>query len=79
VSAGFVSANPKLRRYEQLIDRLKKIIEAEKRSLRHIKTLSAKEIDSKNQLEKVLRLCVDDVKNEIQKKKTESKAGYYNK
>jgi len=49
------------------------MLEKEKMSLRSIKTLCAKEIDSRNHLEKVLRLCVDDVKNEIQKKRTESK------
>jgi hypothetical protein len=30
-------------------------------------------------LEKILRQCVDDVKNEITKKKTESKTQYYQK
>jgi hypothetical protein len=35
--------------------------------------MCAKEIDQKNQLEKILRQCVDDVKNEITKKKSESK------
>lgn len=57
--------NPKLRRFENLIFRLKKLLESEKKGLRHIKTLCAKEIDQKNQLEKILRQCVDDVKNEI--------------
>ena len=37
--------NPKLRRFESLIFRLKKLLESEKKSLRHIKTLCAKEID----------------------------------
>ena len=49
------SSNPKLRRFENLIDRLKKILESEKKNLRCIKTLCAKEIDQKNQLEKILR------------------------
>jgi len=40
--------NPKLRRFENLIFRLKKLLESEKKSLRHIKTLCAKEIDQKN-------------------------------
>lgn len=42
------SSNPKLRRFENLIDRLKKILESEKKNLRCIKTLCAKEIDQKN-------------------------------
>ena len=40
--------NPKLRRFENLIFRLKKLLESEKKNLRHIKTLCAKEIDQKN-------------------------------
>ena len=47
--------NPKLRRFENLIFRLKKLLESEKKGLRHIKTMCAKEIDQKNQLEKILR------------------------
>ena len=39
--------------------------------------MSAKEIETKNQLEKILRLCVDDVKAEIAKKKSENKSNYY--
>jgi len=71
--------NPKLRRFENLIYRLKKILEAEKKSLRQVKTLCSKEIEQKNFLEKILRQCVDDVKNEIQKKKSEGKVQYYQK
>lgn len=76
-SASFAMQNPKLRRFENLIFRLKKIHETEKKNLRQIKTLCAKEIDQKHQLEKILRQCVDDVKNEIMKKKTESKVQIY--
>ena len=65
ISANYAAQNPKLRRFENLIYRLKKILESEKKNLRCIKTLCAKEIDQKNQLEKILRQCVDDVKSEI--------------
>jgi hypothetical protein len=54
-TANYAASNPKLRRFENLIDRLKKIHESEKKNLRCIKTLCAKEIDSKNSLEKILR------------------------
>jgi hypothetical protein len=64
-TANYAQINPKLRRFETLIDRLKKILESEKKNLRTIKTMCAKEIDQKNSLEKILRQCVDDVKNEI--------------
>ena len=79
MSANYASLNPKLRRFENLIYRLKKIMEAEKKALRQVKTLCSKEIEQKNFLEKILRQCVDDVKNEIQKKKTEGKVQYYSK
>lgn len=52
------------------------MIAVEKRSLRMIKTLNAKDIEDKNGLEKILRQCVDDVKNEIQKKRSENKSIY---
>lgn len=51
----------------------------EKKSLRMVKTMLSKEIEMKNTLEKVLRQCVDDVKNEIAKKRSENKAIYYSK
>ena len=79
LSANFADLNPKLRKYENLICRTKKILDAEKSKLRQVKTLTAKEIEQKNFLEKILRQCVDDVKNEIQKKRTEGKVQYYQK
>ena len=44
----------------------------EKRALRHVKTQIAQEIERRNLLEKYLRMCVDDVKQEIAKKRTET-------
>ena len=49
----------------------------EKKSLRMVRTMLSKEIENKNGLEKVLRQCADDVKNEITKKRSENKALYY--
>lgn len=72
-----VYGNPKLRRYEQVIKKLKKMIANETKKLRDIKTVYAKEIESKTQLEQLLRQCVDDVKAEITKKRSESKVLYY--
>ena len=45
--------------------------------LRMMKTMSAQEIETKNLLEKILRQCVDDVKAEIAKKRSENKSSYY--
>ena len=78
VSAGVTVRNPKMRKYENLIAKLKRVYENEKKHLRQVKTLCSKEIDQKNQLEKILRQCVDDVKGEINKKRTEGKATFYN-
>lgn len=55
ISANYAALNPKLRRFENLIYRLKKICEAEKKALRQVKTLCSKEIEQKNYLEKILR------------------------
>jgi hypothetical protein len=40
--------------------------------------MCSKEIEVKNLLEKVLRMCVEDVKNEIVKKRSENKTIYCN-
>lgn len=55
------------------------MIDVEKKSLRMVRTTCAKEIETKNILEKVLRQCVDDVKNEIARKRSENKTIYYAK
>ena len=59
-----------------LITRFKKKLEEERRLLRMMKTMSASEIETKNLLEKVLRQCVEDVKAEIIKKRSENKSNY---
>ena len=44
-----------------------------------VRTMLSKEIEVKNFLEKILRQCVDDVKTEIAKKRSENKTIYYSK
>ena len=44
-----------------------------------MKTMIANEIETRNYLEKVLRQCVDDVKVEIGKKRSENKSIYFAK
>ena len=61
--------NPKIKRYEEVIIRLKRLLAQEKRTLRRVRTVCSKEIEVKGGLEKILRACVDDVKNEIAKKR----------
>lgn len=71
-----VMGNPRIKRYEDIIQRLKKMMAMEKKSLRMVRTLCSKEIEAKNQLEKILRQCVDDVKSEIARKRSENKSVY---
>ena len=42
-----------------------------------MKTMSAQEIETKNMLSNVLKQCVNDVKAEIAKKRSENKSSYY--
>ena len=44
-----------------------------------VRTMCSKEIEQKNYLEKILRHCVDDVKQEITKKRAENKSVYYSR
>jgi len=74
-----VIGGSRLARYEDLTSRLKQLINKEKLNLRLVKTMVANEIEQKNMLEKCLRMCVDDVQAEIQKKKSEQKNSYYNR
>jgi hypothetical protein len=55
ISANYAVMSPKLRKFEILICRLKKMLGSEKKHLRQVKTLLAREIDQKNSLEKILR------------------------
>jgi hypothetical protein len=68
--------NGKVKRYEDVISRLKRMLDIEKKSLRMVKTMCSKEIEVRNILEKVLRQCVDDVKSEIARKRSENKSIY---
>ena len=63
-------------RFEDLISRLKRMLEVEKKNLRMVRTMCATEIETKNMLEKILRQCVDDVKSEIARKKNDNISGY---
>jgi len=54
-----------VRRYEKIIRQLQKLLESEKTQVKQLKIVSAKEIESKNELERVLKLCVEDVKIEL--------------
>lgn len=75
-SAMIPDTQMNIARYEEIISRMKKNLEREKQSIRHVKTQIAREIKQKTELEKILRQCVDDVKSEITKKKNDNKSIY---
>eukprot|EP00359_Climacostomum_virens_P008042 CAMPEP_0204915924 /NCGR_PEP_ID=MMETSP1397-20131031/13836_1 /ASSEMBLY_ACC=CAM_ASM_000891 /TAXON_ID=49980 /ORGANISM="Climacostomum Climacostomum virens, Strain Stock W-24" /LENGTH=432 /DNA_ID=CAMNT_0052088185 /DNA_START=1 /DNA_END=1299 /DNA_ORIENTATION=+ len=62
-----------LNRYEQVITRLKRMVELERKNLRAARTAHAKELESRTELEQLLRKCVDDVKQEIQRRRNEQR------
>jgi hypothetical protein len=66
------NVNPRIKRYEEVILRLKRLLGQEKRTLRRVRTVCSREIEIKSALEKILRGCVDDVKNEIAKKRAQA-------
>lgn len=74
-SAG-IPNKQKVSRCEGLINRFKRKLEEERRLLRTMKTMLANEIETKNSLDKILRQCVEDVKDEILRKRSENKSGY---
>jgi len=52
-------------RAEQVINKLKAAYQKEKRKVQQLKTMYIKEMESKSQLEKVIRSCIEDMKEEL--------------
>lgn len=69
------SSDSRSQRYENIVQKLKQLLEIERSNLRAAKTAFTSEMEYKNEIEKILRGCVDDVKSEILKKKGQSKKG----
>ena len=55
-----------------MIMQLKKIIEVEKKNGFTLRTMYSKEMDKRAELENILKTCIDEVREEIQKKKNET-------
>lgn len=58
---------------DYVINKFRTALQREKRKVQQLKTLYIKELESKSTLEKVLRSCIEDVKDDIfamQKEKT---------
>lgn len=63
-------------RTQNIISKLKSSLQREKKKVQQLKTLYIKELESKSTLEKVLRSCIEDIKDDIftmQKDKTATK------
>ena len=69
------SSDSKSQRYDSIVSKLKQMIEIEKSNLRAAKTAYTSEMEYKTEIEKTLRACVDDIKQEILKKKSQLKKG----
>jgi myosin heavy subunit len=59
--------------YESVINKLKRMVELEQKNIRAARTAHARELEAKKELESVLRLCVDDVKSHITRKRNEQR------
>jgi hypothetical protein len=60
-------------RSEVVINRLKKLVEIERKKLRAAQTALAKELESRTELEKLFRRCVEDVRQEIHHRRSETR------
>lgn len=58
-------------RYQDIIKRLKRLLEIERRNLRIVRTAHVNELANRTELEAFLRQCIEDVKKEIQRRRAE--------
>ena len=52
-------------RYKEIIKRLKRLLESERKNLRQIRSAYSEDMKQKTELEKFLRQCIEDVKSDI--------------
>ena len=69
------SSDATSQRYESIVAKLKQLIEVERSNVRAARTAYTAEMEYKTEIEKMLRGCVEDVKQEILKKKSMFKRG----
>ena len=58
--------------FEQLIDQLRKMLDLEKKNNFQVRTMLSRELDTKKALEKIMRSSIDDVRDEIDRKRNET-------
>lgn len=63
------SEDQKVARYERITEKLKKMLEQERKKLKGARTMYTREIQSKTELEYLLRQCAEQTRNEILNKK----------
>lgn len=56
-------------RYKDIIRRLKKLLEVERKNLRQVRTAFAAELQQRTELEIFLRQCIEDVKHDISRRR----------
>ena len=60
-ASSFSVEDEKATRYESIINKLKRMLELERRNLKAVRSSYSKEIQNKTELEQILRKCVDEV------------------
>ena len=58
------SEDQKVKRHERIIDKLRKMVEHERKNLKTARVMYTKEMSNKTELEYLLKQCADQVKNE---------------
>jgi len=62
-------------RYREIISRLKRLLDVERKNLRAVRAAHAKDLQSRTELEVLLRACVDDVRKELTNVRAAAAAG----
>ena len=62
-------------RYREIVAKLKRLLEVERRNLRAVRAAHARDLESRTELEALLRACVQDVKHEIGLQRQQSAGG----
>eukprot|EP00744_Colponema_vietnamica_P011394 GILI01016027.1.p1 GENE.GILI01016027.1~~GILI01016027.1.p1 ORF type:complete len:701 (-),score=172.93 GILI01016027.1:45-2147(-) len=67
-----INFQEKERRYKEIVLKLKKLLEHEKKNLRSVRTAYSREMGMRTELEHFLRQCVEDVKQEVARRRNEA-------
>ena len=62
-------------RYREIVAKPKRLLEVERRNLRAVRAAHAQDLESRTELEALLRACVQDVKHEIGLQRQQSAGG----